>query len=62
LRGNFPHLLKEKATTEWFLLTIMPLSAKVTWPRRGHYQTSPPAVFSPLVGAPDIAVTLFRCV
>jgi hypothetical protein len=44
------------------LLTSIPPSAKVGSPRRGQYQTSPSAVFSPLVGAPDIAVPLSQCV
>jgi hypothetical protein len=44
------------------LLTIMALGAKVTLPRWGQLQTSPLAVFSPLVGAPDIALTFSRCV
>jgi hypothetical protein len=55
-------VLKAKATTAWFLLTSLLTGAKVILPRRGQFQTSPSAVFSPLVGAPNIAVPLSRCV
>jgi hypothetical protein len=55
-------VLQAKATTEWLLLTSMLTGAKVILPRRGQFQTSPSAVFSPLVGAPNIAVPHSRCV
>jgi transposase len=47
---------------ENIVLTSISPGAKVGSPRRGQFQTSPSAVFSPLVGAPDIAVPLSRCV
>jgi hypothetical protein len=55
-------VVKAKAMIAWVLLTSMLTGAKVILPRRGQFQTSPSAVFSPLVGAPNIAVPLSRCV